>query len=101
MKTHWYKLSAADTLKQLDCGPAGLSTTEAQQRLAKIGPNELVEKGGRTRKDIIVEQLTGVLTILLNYWEPAKEYLPALIRVYDNPRFSGQPSMRRAAQSSV
>ena len=65
MKTHWYQLSADDTLKQLDCGPAGLSSAEAQQRLAKVGPNELVEKGGRTRKEIIVEQLTGVLTILL------------------------------------
>ena len=66
MKTNWYKLSADDTLKQLGCDPAsGLSSAEAQERLAKIGPNELVEKGGRTRKEIIVEQLTGVLTILL------------------------------------
>ncbi len=66
MKTHWYKLSADDTLKQLGCDPtSGLSSTEAQERLAKAGRNELVEKGGRTRKEIIVEQLTGVLTILL------------------------------------
>ena len=66
MKTHWYKLSTDDTLKQLGCDPtSGLSSTEAQERLAKAGRNELVEKGGRTRKEIIVEQLTGVLTILL------------------------------------
>jgi P-type E1-E2 ATPase len=43
----------------------GLSQAGAQQRLAQIGPNELVEKGGRTRWSIIREQLTGVLTILL------------------------------------
>ena len=66
MKTHWYKLSAADVLKQLGSDTVlGLSSAEAQARLAKTGPNELVERGGRTRREIIVEQLTGVLTILL------------------------------------
>ncbi len=66
MKTHWYKLSAADALAQLgsDAAP-GLASAEAQARLAAVGLNELVEKGGRTRWEIIVEQLTGVLTILL------------------------------------
>ena len=44
MKTHWYKLSAADVLKQLGSDAAtGLSSAEAQARLAKVGPNELVE----------------------------------------------------------
>jgi Ca2+-transporting ATPase len=66
MKTHWYKLSAADVLKQLGSDTVlGLASVEAQARLAKVGPNELVERGGRTRREIIVEQLTGVLTILL------------------------------------
>ena len=66
MKTQWYQLSAADALKQLGSdSAAGLSSAEAQARLATIGPNELVERGGRTRREIIVEQLTGVLTILL------------------------------------
>ncbi len=66
MKTHWYKLSAADALKQLgsDAAP-GLASAETQARLATVGPNELVERAGRTRWEIIVEQLTGVLTILL------------------------------------
>ena len=66
MKTQWYQLSAADALKQLGSdSAAGLSSAEAQTRLATVGPNELVERGGRTRREIIVEQLTGVLTILL------------------------------------
>ena len=66
MKTHWYQLSAADALKQLGSdSAAGLSNAEAQTRLATVGPNELVERGGRTRREIILEQLTGVLTILL------------------------------------
>lgn len=56
MKTYWYKRSTDDALKQLGCDPtSGMSSTEAQERLAKAGPNELVEKGGRTRKEIIVE----------------------------------------------
>ena len=66
MKTQWYQLSAADALKQLGSDSAtGLSSAEAQTRLATVGPNELVERGGRTRREIIVEQLSGVLTILL------------------------------------
>ena len=66
MKTQWYQLSAADALKQLGSdSAAGLSSAEAQTRLATVGPNELVERGGRTRREIIIEQLTGVLTILL------------------------------------
>ena len=66
MKTQWYQLSAADALKQLGSdSAAGLSNAEAQTRLATVGPNELVERGGRTRREIIIEQLSGVLTILL------------------------------------
>ena len=66
MKTDWYKLSTAAVVQQLGSdGAQGLSPAEAQQRLAQVGPNELVEKGGRTRWSIIREQLTGVLTILL------------------------------------
>jgi Ca2+-transporting ATPase len=66
VKTDWYKLSTAAAVQQLGSdGAQGLSPAEAQQRLAQVGPNELVEKGGRTRWSIIREQLTGVLTILL------------------------------------
>ena len=55
-----------NALKQLGSdSAAGLSNAEAQTRLATVGPNELVERGGRTRREIIVEQLSGVLTILL------------------------------------
>jgi Ca2+-transporting ATPase len=66
VKTNWYKLTADAVIQQLDSDAAqGMSQAEAQQRLATLGPNELVEKGGRTRWQIIREQLTGVLTILL------------------------------------
>ncbi|MEW6365791.1 MAG: cation-translocating P-type ATPase [Acidobacteriota bacterium] len=66
MKQYWYKLTTSDALARLGVGAAqGLTGAEAAERLTRYGPNELVERGGRSRKDIIVEQLTGVLTILL------------------------------------
>ena len=66
MKTDWYKMSAAAVLQKLGSDPGqGLSQAEAQQRLIQYGSNELVEKAGRSRVEIIREQLSGVLTILL------------------------------------
>jgi magnesium-transporting ATPase (P-type) len=66
MKIDWYKLSASRVLQQLGSDPAyGLSVAESRQRLAKYGSNELVEKAGRSRAEIVREQLSGVLTILL------------------------------------
>ena len=40
----------------------GLSTSEAQSRLAQHGRNELIEKGGRTPWQIIWEQWIMVAT---------------------------------------
>jgi hypothetical protein len=66
MKTDWYRLSATAVLQQLGSDPGqGLSRTEAQARMARFGANELVEKAGRSRAEIVREQLSGVLTILL------------------------------------
>ena len=66
MKTDWYKLSATRVLQQLGSDASqGLSGAESRQRRAQHGSNELVEKAGRGRAEIIREQLSGVLTILL------------------------------------
>lgn len=43
----------------------GLTGSEASARLAKYGRNELVEKGGRTPFQIIWEQLTAVMVLIL------------------------------------
>jgi len=66
MKVEWYKLSATEALRQLgsDSGQ-GLSNAEARQRLVRHGSNTLSEKAGRSRMEIIREQLSGVLTALL------------------------------------
>lgn len=43
----------------------GLSSSEAAERLARFGPNVLVESPGKTRLQIIWEQLTSVLVLVL------------------------------------
>lgn len=66
MSTHWYQLTADGALQQLGVNAAqGLSAAEAEKRLSEFGLNELTEKAGRSRWQIIREQLTGILTILL------------------------------------
>jgi Ca2+-transporting ATPase len=62
----WYQQTAAQVLERLatDAGQ-GLSAGEAHRRFERHGPNELVERGGRTRWQILAEQLTGILTLIL------------------------------------
>jgi magnesium-transporting ATPase (P-type) len=60
MKTDGYKRSAIGVLQRLGSDPGqGLSGAEAQKRLPQYGSNELVEKAGRSRAEIIREQLKG------------------------------------------
>ena len=66
MKPNWYQQTTTEVVQALGSDVnAGLSAQEAQARLAQVGPNELIEKAGRSRREIIIEQLSGVLTILL------------------------------------
>ena len=43
----------------------GLSQREAAQRLAKYGPNQLVERGGRKAWRILLDQFTSLMVLLL------------------------------------
>ncbi len=43
----------------------GLTASEAQARLLEHGPNELIEKGGRTPLQILWEQLTATMVLIL------------------------------------
>jgi Ca2+-transporting ATPase len=61
----WYRLSAGDAGVILESGEAGLTTAEAEARLARNGPNELEERGGRSRWQILLTQFTSFLTIVL------------------------------------
>jgi Ca2+-transporting ATPase len=66
MRTEWHRLSIFETLNRLNVEAAnGLPSDEVQKRRDKYGWNELVGKEGRTRWQILAEQLSGVLTVLL------------------------------------
>ena len=54
---NWYKLTATEVLQKLGTGPKeGLTGDEAQKRLVKHGPNELVEKGAKEPWRIFLDQ---------------------------------------------
>src|SRR3990172_642284 len=66
MNSNWYQLSVQDVVRQLETDPArGLTDGEAGRRLEKYGPNELIERGGRTSWQILVEKVTNILTLIL------------------------------------
>jgi Ca2+-transporting ATPase len=44
---------------------AGLSSIEARSRFEAYGPNEIVEKGGRSILKIFIDQFTNILVVLL------------------------------------
>jgi len=63
---NWHQLDTTHALRQLQSDPqSGLTPAEAQSRQAKYGPNELVEKGGRTPLRILWEQLTATMVLIL------------------------------------
>lgn len=61
----WHQRSADEALQVLGTTRTGLSQTEAEMRLRKYGPNELVEHGGRTVWMIVREQLSSVMIVIL------------------------------------
>lgn len=66
MSVEWYKLTAGQALEQLGSNAEkGLAAGEAARRLEQDGPNELKEKVHRSRWQILLEQFSGILTILL------------------------------------
>ena len=63
---HWYQKTIHEVEQELDTSiETGLSPSEAAQRLARFGPNELIDRGGKSPWKILLEQLTGILTIVL------------------------------------
>ena len=66
MAMNWHTLEAGSILKQLNVDSTrGLSAAEADRRLSEAGANELVEKGGRTPLQILWEQLTATMILIL------------------------------------
>jgi Ca2+-transporting ATPase len=64
--SNWYKLDTQEVLQQLSSDATfGLSAAEASRRLEKYGFNELIEQGQRSPWQILWEQLTATLVIIL------------------------------------
>ncbi len=62
----WYQLPAEEVLQRLETHPEnGLSAADAAQRLEKYGPNELVDRGMKSRWRILWEQFTSIMVIIL------------------------------------
>jgi P-type Ca2+ transporter type 2C len=62
----WHQTDVKTAVTTLNVNKeTGLGASDAQARLAKYGPNELVEKGGRTLLRILWEQLTATMVVIL------------------------------------
>jgi P-type Ca2+ transporter type 2C len=61
----WHTLSPDACRAQLHSSPEGLSSDEADQRLARDGPNRLELRSGRSNLQILWDQFSNVMLILL------------------------------------
>lgn len=62
----WYRRDISDILAELHVDRAtGLSQAQVEALLLKHGPNELVERGGRSPFRILWEQITATMVLIL------------------------------------
>ncbi len=62
----WHLQSVAESITALAVDPTqGLTATEAQQRLAQHGPNELLDKGSKSPWRILWEQFSATMVLIL------------------------------------
>ena len=63
---HWHMLDSNEAIAALQSSAdTGLCRAEAEQRLADYGLNELIETGGRSRWQILLDQFTDVMLLML------------------------------------
>jgi Ca2+-transporting ATPase len=61
----WHQLTADAALGRVESRRDGLGVTEVQSRLAKHGPNVLIERGGKSPLSILKDQFVSVMVLLL------------------------------------
>lgn len=62
----WHTLTADQTTQRLQVDPAqGLTTAEAEQRHARFGPNELIDRGIKSPWLILLDQFKETMVIVL------------------------------------
>jgi Ca2+-transporting ATPase len=62
---HWHEMSREAVLVALKTSIQGLSAAEAARRLARHGPNALIERGLKSPWLIVWEQLTATMVLVL------------------------------------
>jgi Ca2+-transporting ATPase len=63
---NWHLIEIQESIANLNSdGKQGLTQTEAAARLEKYGANELIERGGRTPLQILWEQVTATMVLIL------------------------------------
>jgi Ca2+-transporting ATPase len=61
----WHSLDAAGALAAVGSRPGGLSASEAAERLAEHGPNELAERRARTPLTMFLDQFKDFMIVVL------------------------------------
>lgn len=61
----YWSRPVADLLRELQCTPDGLSTTEARERLQQVGPNVLKPRWHDTALKSLIAQFTSPLVLIL------------------------------------
>ncbi|OIO74650.1 MAG: ATPase [Zetaproteobacteria bacterium CG1_02_53_45] len=61
----WHTIATDEALERLGSSSAGLTTADAQQRLAEYGPNSLPESHTRSLFSILLGQFSNVMIIVL------------------------------------
>ncbi len=64
-KTNWHSMSIKDVLKELETTEEGLTDKEAEKRLKEYGYNELRSKSRRSVFEIIWEEITDPMILIL------------------------------------
>ncbi|MCE7860825.1 MAG: ATPase, partial [Chloroflexi bacterium] len=63
---NWHTLEIENAITETgSSAESGLTAQEAQSRLDKVGANELIERGGRTALQILWEQITATMVLIL------------------------------------
>ncbi|MEM4262225.1 MAG: HAD-IC family P-type ATPase [Thermoplasmata archaeon] len=64
-ENRWHLMEIEDVLRELESDRGGLTDSEARSRLRKYGPNEIIEKGGPSKTQLILNQLKNPLNAVL------------------------------------
>ncbi|MBN2044230.1 MAG: cation-translocating P-type ATPase [Anaerolineales bacterium] len=66
IRSRWHQRSVQEVLSTLQVTTEqGLTTSQAQQRLAEYGPNEIIDQGGRSIWKMLWAQLTDTMVLVL------------------------------------